>query len=599
MEKTGGVGSEAAPPSRWSLLLFGGFRLSTISGESVTLPGKRERILLAYLLLSPNCRQPRRKLADLLWGDTPDEAGLHNLRTCVWGLRNALSDPERRLLISEGEEIALDASMFDVDAWTFRRLAMEPERQALETAAALYTGAFLDGLSIDSEEFESWRRAEAIHYRDQAIDVLTRLMAKLSDAGEAERAIQTGQRLSSLDPMHEVAVRQMMRLYAQIGRRAAAVQLYQSLADTLRSELGAEPEPETRRAFVELSRSYPEPTPVGSPANLEPQRPSRATNPPAPASSNDRPKRTARSSGVFASRRRLVFSAAALMALVGFLSYRQLAFLLPTLVNQTSFASEIAAAVDPIAMSPHLSGTSGNDMIFGLNDEDHEIRGLDGDDVIYGANGNDWLYGNNGNDILFGENGDDILTGNAGSDWLFGGAGGDTANYFTNNVRSSRTVDLRILGPQLVGLGARMTEEWDTLTSIENVNGSKWDDTLTGDAGDNVLTGNAGGDILTGGAGNDTFVYRDASHGTGDRITDFGHGKDTIDLSAIDSGDGGAGDFNWSATTATVNGVWHEERGGNTVVQADVNGDTTADFQITLVGTELRLRAANFRLLRR
>src|SRR6185503_11219694 len=131
---------------------------------------------------------------------------------------------------------------------------------------------------------------------------------------------------------------------------------------------------------------------------------------------------------------------------------------------------------------------------------------------------------------------------------------------------------LRISGPQLVGLRADgITEDWDTLTSIENLNGSRWDDTLTGDAGDNVLTGNAGGDTLTGGAGNDTFVYRDASHGTGDRITDFGRGKDTIDLSAIDSGDGRAGGFNWGATTATANGVWYEERGGNTIVQADVN----------------------------
>jgi hypothetical protein len=80
----------------------------------------------------------------------------------------------------------------------------------------------------------------------------------------------------------------------------------------------------------------------------------------------------------------------------------------------------------------------------------------------------------------------------------------------------------------------------------------------------------------------------------GDRITDFGHGKDTVDLSAIASGDGGAGDFDWGGTTPTANGVWYEERGGNTIVQADVNGDTTADFQITLVGTKLRLRAANF-----
>ena len=44
--------------ARWSLRLFGGFELTTLPGhENVVLPGKRERVLLAYLALSPNCRQ--------------------------------------------------------------------------------------------------------------------------------------------------------------------------------------------------------------------------------------------------------------------------------------------------------------------------------------------------------------------------------------------------------------------------------------------------------------------------------------------------------------------------------------------------------------
>ena len=78
---------------RWSLRLLGDFKLSTLpSGEKVALPGKRERVLLAYLALSPSYRQPRRKLATLLWGDATDETTLDNLRTCVWNLRKALGD---------------------------------------------------------------------------------------------------------------------------------------------------------------------------------------------------------------------------------------------------------------------------------------------------------------------------------------------------------------------------------------------------------------------------------------------------------------------------------------------------------------------------
>jgi Ca2+-binding RTX toxin-like protein len=48
----------------------------------------------------------------------------------------------------------------------------------------------------------------------------------------------------------------------------------------------------------------------------------------------------------------------------------------------------------------------------------------------------------------------------------------------------------------------------DTLTSIENVTGSRFNDTITGDANANVLRGGGGADRLTGGGGADKFDYR-------------------------------------------------------------------------------------------
>ena len=81
--------------ARWSFRLFGGCDLISFdSHERVHLPGKRERVLLAYLAIHPNCRQTRRMLATLLWGDATDETALSNLRTCVWTLRKALGDIE-------------------------------------------------------------------------------------------------------------------------------------------------------------------------------------------------------------------------------------------------------------------------------------------------------------------------------------------------------------------------------------------------------------------------------------------------------------------------------------------------------------------------
>src|SRR5258706_3274917 len=171
--------------ARWSLRLLGGFELRLLlDNERVAPLGKRECALLAYLALSPNCRQPRRKLATLLWGDTTDEAALNSLRTSVWSVRRALGDAEHRFIASEGEDIVLDAAAFDVDALAFRRLASQSGRVELEAAANLYVGEFLDGLGIENEEIESWRRGETARCRDLAIDVLSRLMTLLAECGE-------------------------------------------------------------------------------------------------------------------------------------------------------------------------------------------------------------------------------------------------------------------------------------------------------------------------------------------------------------------------------------------------------------------------------
>src|SRR5262245_2524282 len=146
---------------RWLLQLLGGFELTSLpSGERVILPGKRGRVALAFLALIPNGRAARRKLTTLLWGDPSDETALENLRVCIWGMRKALCDEKHQVVASDGKDVVLDASAFEVDVLTLRRLLTESEPSALEQASKLYTGEFLDGLGIESDEFEAWRREE-------------------------------------------------------------------------------------------------------------------------------------------------------------------------------------------------------------------------------------------------------------------------------------------------------------------------------------------------------------------------------------------------------------------------------------------------------
>ncbi|MFC3071032.1 beta strand repeat-containing protein [Phenylobacterium soli] len=133
--------------------------------------------------------------------------------------------------------------------------------------------------------------------------------------------------------------------------------------------------------------------------------------------------------------------------------------------------------------------------------------------------------------------------------------------------------------------------------------GNSGDDNLAGNSGSDTLNGGTGADTLNGGSGADLFVYGATGESqvpgrntSTDVISDFTHGVDRIDLSAIDADTGLAGNqaFAFAGATPTAHAIWWTETGGNTLVLADVNGDTTADMEIILTGVGKGLTAADF-----
>ncbi|KAK0329901.1 hypothetical protein LTR94_034901, partial [Friedmanniomyces endolithicus] len=86
-----------------------------------------------------------------------------------------------------------------------------------------------------------------------------------------------------------------------------------------------------------------------------------------------------------------------------------------------------------------------------------------------------------------------------------GGEGTDTASY----AASSAAVTAYLDGTAGTGADA----QGDTLSGIENLVGSAFDDTLVGDDQDNVLTGGAGADRIDGGAGIDSATFADSKVG--------------------------------------------------------------------------------------
>jgi|GEM_PF-1869155 len=219
------------------------------------------------------------------------------------------------------------------------------------------------------------------------------------------------------------------------------------------------------------------------------------------------------------------------------------------------------------AGSSTIDGTFRNEILLGRDGSNDTLNGGDGDDILIGLGGNDTLNGGNGNDIL---------VGGAGNDTLNGGAGIDTASYI--DATSAVTVNLGVATAQNTG-GAGT----DTLNSIENLIGSNFNDTLTGNnsanllfggagndtlignGGDDILIGGLGADTMTGGTGKDTFLWQKGGLGGGmDHITDFnvdtaGVNSDILDLSQLLSGVGTNPnvlqdylDFAFLGTTTTI-----------------------------------------------
>lgn len=119
-----------------------------------------------------------------------------------------------------------------------------------------------------------------------------------------------------------------------------------------------------------------------------------------------------------------------------------------------------------------------------------------------------------------GGRGDDTIIANELANVIDGRGGVDTVNY----EMSATGVNVTLVGsaPQDAGTVSRPNgAAGDTLISIGNVVGSRFNDTLTGNQFVNKLDGLQGNDTLTGGAGADTFVFRTNQVSGKDTITDF------------------------------------------------------------------------------
>lgn len=231
------------------LTLLGGFAATLADGTEAALPTRKAEALLAFLALLPAGAAPRSALLQLLWEDRADEQARSSLRQALTALRRALG-PAAAALVTERDTVALDRAGVEVDVLQFERLARSDETESLRAAADLYRDGLLEGIAFHAPRFFDWRDREAARLRGLAVEAMAQFMRR-----DPDHAPAVAERLLTLDPLYEPAHRLLMRHHGKQGRRALALQQYETCRQLLKDRLGTAPSAETEQARAALSLS--------------------------------------------------------------------------------------------------------------------------------------------------------------------------------------------------------------------------------------------------------------------------------------------------------------------------------------------------------
>ncbi len=196
----------------------------------------RARELLAFLAVHPG-PHPRSRLAGVLRPDVAEESARKTLRDAVYELRRAFAPAEP--VVATRDRVELHAEV-DLEAFAALRAAGD-----LAGAAGAAGGELLAGLDVD------W----VLRARDEHAAAVGAVLAGLAEgAGDVATAIRWTRARVEHEPFGEAAHRDLIRLLAESGDRAAALAVADALAERLRRELRVPPSAETRALVEEVRR---------------------------------------------------------------------------------------------------------------------------------------------------------------------------------------------------------------------------------------------------------------------------------------------------------------------------------------------------------
>jgi peptide/nickel transport system substrate-binding protein len=227
-----------------------------VDGGPVALGARKQRAVLAMLVLDANRPVPADRLAEGLWGESPPASAGKMLQLYISQLRKALIGSDATIE-TRGRAYQLSCPAESVDLARAERLVASAAREAplngdAREALALWRGPALADVADEPFAAAEIRRCEELwlQAKELAID------ADLA-AGRHEDALREVTPLAADHPLREHVQGQLMLALYRSGRQAEALESFRLTRARLVDEIGSEPGPELRRLHEAILHQDP------------------------------------------------------------------------------------------------------------------------------------------------------------------------------------------------------------------------------------------------------------------------------------------------------------------------------------------------------
>ncbi|MEX0874197.1 MAG: BTAD domain-containing putative transcriptional regulator [Actinomycetota bacterium] len=234
------------------------------SGGPLDLGGRKQRSVLAALVLRAREVIGPERLADVIWEGEPPASADTTLRGYVSNLRKAI-EPDRaagdepQILRTTPAGYVLDVADEAIDSRRFERLvAQGRERRAHDPAAAVES--WTQGLGLwRGDPYQDFAYANFVQSESARLGELKLSCREdLFDAqlalGRHDAVVGDLEAFRSLHPTRERALRLLMLALYRCGRQADALHAYEEGRRRLDEELGVEPSAEIRLLHEQILR---------------------------------------------------------------------------------------------------------------------------------------------------------------------------------------------------------------------------------------------------------------------------------------------------------------------------------------------------------